>query len=149
MDFQKVYCNVLFNGLPKYQVQIVNKLIQACVGFVKYKYGELKDIANLNWLLIEERIDFALMKLFFNGFRNKSMPENLQLKLSEEKQSLRKNSVMLLDQNENIKPAYLEEGNEVFSDLPNEIGEDICAMPFSMFKNKLKNIYLIKELQKF
>ena len=56
---------------------------------------------------------------------------------------------MLLDQNENVKPAYLGEGNEVFSDLPNEIGEDICAMPFSMFKNKLKNIYLIKQLQKF
>ena len=56
---------------------------------------------------------------------------------------------MLLDQNENVEPAYLGEGNEVFSDLPNEIGEDICAMPFSMFKNKLKNIYLIKQLQKF
>ena len=90
MDFQKVYCNVLFNGLLKYQVQIVNKLILACVGFVKYKYGELKDIGDLNWLLIEERIDFALMKLFFNGLSNKNMPENLQLKLSEEKQSLRK-----------------------------------------------------------
>ena len=90
MDFQKVYCNVLFNGLLKYQVQIVNKLIQACVGFVKYKYGELKDIGDLNWLLIEERIDFALMKLFFNGLSNKNMPENLHLKLSEEKQSLQK-----------------------------------------------------------
>ena len=48
---------------------------------LKYKYGELKDIANLNWLLIEERIGFALMKLDFNGLNNKDMPENLQLKL--------------------------------------------------------------------
>ena len=24
----------------------INKLIQACAGFVKYKYGELKDIAD-------------------------------------------------------------------------------------------------------
>ena len=46
------YCNVLFKGLPKFQIQGVNKLIQACAGFVKYKYGELKDIADLNWLLI-------------------------------------------------------------------------------------------------
>ena len=46
---------------------------------------------------------------------------------------------MLLLQNEYIKPAYLEEGNKVFNDLPNEIREDICAMSFSMFKNKLKN----------
>ena len=66
-----------------------------------------------------------LMKPVFNGSNNKNMPENLQLKLSKEKQSLQKNSVMIVHQNENIKPAYLEETNKVFKDLPNEIGEDI------------------------
>ena len=71
------YFNVLFKRLPKYQVQIVNKLIQACTGFVKYEHVELKNIANLKWLLIEKRIDFALMKLGFNGLNNKKMPENL------------------------------------------------------------------------
>ena len=50
---------------------------------MKYKYGELKDIADLNWLLIEERIGFALMKLVFDGLNNKNMAENLQLKLSK------------------------------------------------------------------
>ena len=112
------YWNVLFKGLPKFQIQRINKLIQAYAGFVKYKYGELKDIADLNWLLIEERIDFALMKLVFNGLNNKNMSVNLQLKLSKEKLSLRTNSVMLVHQN---KPAYLEEANKVFNDLPNEI----------------------------
>ena len=85
------YCNVLFKGLPKFQIQRINKLVQACAGFVKYKYGELKDIADLNWLLIEERIDLVLMKLVFNVLNNKNMPENLQLELSTEKVSLRKN----------------------------------------------------------
>ena len=115
---------------------------------MKYKYGELKDIANLIWLLIEERITFALMKLVFNGLNNKNMPENLQLKLSKEKRSLRKNPVMLLHQNENIKPAYLEEANEVFNDLPNEVREDICAIPFPVFKNKLKNDLFDKAIAK-
>ena len=69
------YCNVLFKVLPKYQIQRVNKLIQTSAGFVKYKYGELKDIGDMNWLLIEEKIDFALMKLF-NGVNDKNMPEN-------------------------------------------------------------------------
>ena len=73
-------CNVLFEGLPKYQIQRVNKLTQACAGFVKSKYGDLEDITDLNWLLIEERIDFALMKLVFNGLDNKNMPEKLQSK---------------------------------------------------------------------
>ena len=100
------YCNNLFKGLPKYEIQRVNKLIQACAGFAKYKYGELKDIADLNWLLIEKRIDFALMKLVFNGLNDKDMPKNLQPKLSTEKRSLRKNSVMLVHQNENITPVF-------------------------------------------
>ena len=82
---------------------------------MKYKYGELKDIADLNCLLIEERIDFALRKLVFNGLNNKNMPEYLQLKLSKEKLSLQKNSVMLVHQNGNIKPAYLEGANKVFN----------------------------------
>ena len=55
------------------------------------------------------------------------MPDNLQLKLPNEKRSLRKNSVMLVHQNENIKPAYLEEANKVLNDLLNEIREDICC----------------------
>ena len=61
------------------------------------------------------------MKLVFNGLNNKNMPENLRLKLSKEKRSLRKNSVMLVHQDENIKPAYLEEANKLFKNLPNEI----------------------------
>ena len=142
------YCNVLFKRLPKYQIQRVSKLKQAYAGFVKYKYGELKDIANLNWLLIEERIDFALMKIVFNGLNNKNMPENLQLKLSKEKRSLRKNSVMLVHQNEKIKPEYLAEANRVFNDLPNELREGICAMAFPMFKNKLKNYLFHKTVAK-
>ena len=133
------YCNVLFKRLTKFQIQRINKLAQACAGFVKYKYRELKDTADLNWLLIEERIDFALMKLVFNGLNDKNMPENLHLKLSKKTRSLQKNSAMLVHQKENIKPAYLEEANKVFNDLPNEIREDICAMSFSMFKNKFKN----------
>ena len=80
--------------------------------------------------MIEERIDIALMKFVFNGLNNKNMPENLELQLSKEKRSLRKNSVMLVHQNEIIKSAYLEEANKVFNDVPNKIREDIDAMSF-------------------
>ena len=76
-------------------------------------------------MVIDKRIDFALMKLVLNGLNNKSMSEDLLLKLSKEKPSLQKNSVMLVHQNKNIKPAYLGETNKVFNDIPNEIREDI------------------------
>ena len=55
---------------------------------------------------------------------------------------------MLVHQNENIKSAYLEEANEVFNTLPNEIREDICAMSISLIKNKLKNYLFDKTIAK-
>ena len=63
--------------------ELTNLYIQPCAGFVKYKYGELKYIVDLIWLLLEERADFVLMKLVFKGLNNKNMPENLQLNLSK------------------------------------------------------------------
>ena len=55
---------------------------------------------------------------------------------------------MLVHQNENLKPAYLEEAKKVINDIPNEIREDICAMSFSLFKNKLKNYLFDKTIAK-
>ena len=55
---------------------------------------------------------------------------------------------MLVHQNENIKPAYLEETNKEFNELPNEIRGDIYVMLFSMFKNKLKNYLFHKTIAK-
>ena len=55
---------------------------------------------------------------------------------------------MLVHQNENIKSAYLEEANEVFNTLPNEIREDIFAMSISLIKNKLKNYLFDKTIAK-
>ena len=55
---------------------------------------------------------------------------------------------MLVHQNEIIKPVYLEEANKVFNDLSNKIREDIYAMSFSMFKNKLKNYLFDKTIAK-
>ena len=80
---KKDHCNIVFNGLLKCQKQRNNKLVQACAGFVKCKYGVLNDIVDLNWLLVEERIDFVIMKLIFNGLHKKNMPKNLQSKVSE------------------------------------------------------------------
>ena len=55
---------------------------------------------------------------------------------------------MLVHQNENNRPAYLEEANKVFNDLPNEIREYVSAMSFPMFKNKLKNYLFDKTIAK-
>ena len=55
---------------------------------------------------------------------------------------------MLVHQNKNVKPAYVEEANKVFNNLLNEMREDVCAMLFLMFKNKLKNYLFDKRIAK-
>ena len=35
------YCNVSFKGLPKFQIQRFNKLVQACAGFGHYGLGNI------------------------------------------------------------------------------------------------------------
>ena len=34
---------------------------------MKWKYEEISDVADLSWLLVEERIDFAIMTFAFKG----------------------------------------------------------------------------------
>ena len=45
------------------------------------------------------------------------MPEKLQLKIAKEKQT----SITLMNENRNIKSAYLEEVNKMLNDLPNQV----------------------------
>ena len=48
---------------------------------MKWKYGEISDAADLKWLIVEEAIAFATIKLAFNELNKKTMPEKLQLKV--------------------------------------------------------------------
>lgn len=86
---------------------------------MRCKYGEMSDVADLKWLMIERRIDFAITKLFLTNQIN--IPENLQFKVAEEKQTSSKNSLTLMYTNENIKSVYLEETNKILNHLPIEI----------------------------
>ena len=64
---------------------------------MKCKYGELSDVAVVNWLLVEAKIEFQLMKFVFNG-------------LNKIEQTTSK-SITQMHENDNIKMSYLEEPN--------------------------------------
>ena len=59
-------------------------------------------------MLVEERIDFAVTKIAFNGLSKKSMSDNLRFKIVKEKQTSCTNSLRLIHTKENIKSVYLE-----------------------------------------
>ena len=72
------------------------------------------------------------------------MSESLELKVAEENRTIRKNSLTLIHEDENIKSVYLEETNKILNDL--EIRDKICSMSFAKFKTKLKNHFFDKTL---
>ena len=66
MLFLKDFRNIKNNELTN--------LSELGAGFVTCKYGEVNDVADLKWLLVEERIDFTTIKLAFNGLnKNKCL----------------------------------------------------------------------------
>ena len=57
--------------------------MQACTGSVKKKYGELSDIVDLNWFLVEESRFYN--EIFLGRLNEKNMPKNLLLQLQKKK----------------------------------------------------------------
>ena len=72
------------------------------------------------WLSTEKRIDFATMKLSYNGLNKKNMLENLQSNVVKVKRTSRKTSLTLVTENENIlvQSVYLKEISRILFDLP-------------------------------
>ena len=57
------YASTVFYPLLQYQVDRLQRLQNACAGFVLRKYAGPEDLAYLNWLPISERRDFNILKL--------------------------------------------------------------------------------------
>ena len=56
------YCKIIFQGLLKYPKQRIYEFILAQAGFMKCKCNEVSHVADPNWLLVEERVDFRIIK---------------------------------------------------------------------------------------
>ena len=68
----------------------MQKLLQACAGFVKCKCGCKNDVIHLEWLLLQERIDSSILKIVYNGRNKENMTANLKLELKEPNQNIEK-----------------------------------------------------------
>ena len=88
------------------------------------------------WLSIEKRIDFAIMKLIYNGLNKKNMLENLQSNVVKVKRTSRKASLTLISEDENIlvQSVYFKEIRRILSDLTK------CGKKFGNVVYKFKTI---------
>ena len=92
-------CSNLFIDLPQYQIKRLLKLQKACAGFVLNKYATCEDVTKLKWLLVQERIKFAITKSIFKHLFKESVPENLDIQVRTSNQSLRTPNKVTLEYN--------------------------------------------------
>ena len=69
----------LFDPPPAYQLRRLQRVQNACAGFVLRKYGNESDLVTLNWLDIAKRRKLSVLKLTFKSLNDTSFPEYLRL----------------------------------------------------------------------
>ena len=70
----------LFDPLPAaYQLRCLQRVQNACAGFVLRKYTNESDLVTLNWLDIDKRRKLSVLKLTFKSLNDTSFPEYLRL----------------------------------------------------------------------
>ena len=57
------YTCTIFHPLPAYQETRLQRLQNACAGFVTRKFAGLEDIIKLNWLPVKKNVEFNILKL--------------------------------------------------------------------------------------
>ena len=75
------YASPIFHPLPIYQQKRLQRLQNACAGFVLRRFARQEDLATFNWLSISKRMDFNILKLAYKALHDDSFPEYLRLSL--------------------------------------------------------------------
>ena len=70
---------LLFDPPPAYQLRRLQRVQNACAGFVLRKYANESDLVTLNWLDIARRRKRSVLKLTFKSLNDTSFPEYLRL----------------------------------------------------------------------
>ena len=73
------YASVVFDPLPACQLRCLQRVQNACAGFVLRKYANESDLVTLNWLDIARRCKLSVLKLSFKSLNDTNFPEYLRL----------------------------------------------------------------------
>ena len=85
----KIYHNIaVYHPLSAIQVKKLQRFQSAAASFVTNKYCRLGDMLSLGWLPIQERTEFALMRLAHKSLWDDSWPQYLRVELGTNNRSL-------------------------------------------------------------
>ena len=137
------YFYSVFSPLPQYLMKRLQKIEFAAASFVYGRYvNNIGDILKLNWLPVEERRDFNLLKLTFKALYFKQWPTYLNLQRVSIVRELRSSDCIRL-QVPLEKGTFQDTTAVLFNNLPKEL--KICdnlklftSRLFKFSKNRAK-----------
>ena len=73
-------CSV-FHPPPAFQLKRLQRLQNACAGFVTRRFAGVEDVVKLNWLPVNKNVELNILKLARKSLYNETFPEYLNLNL--------------------------------------------------------------------
>ena len=83
------HANIVSNGIPKYQINRLQKVQNAAAGFVHNRRANINDVIKLKWLPVKEIIDYAIAVLTFKALHDSNSPASIKVQLKEDRRPLR------------------------------------------------------------
>ena len=81
-------CSVV-HPLPAFQLQRLQRLQNACAGFVTRRFAGAEDAAKLNWLPVNTNVELNILNLAHKSLYDESFSEYLKLNLHKVSSYLR------------------------------------------------------------
>ena len=130
------YCNVVYSQIPKYQINRLQRVQNTAAGYVLKWHVKVTDvISSLNWLPVQENIEYCIAKLTFQALNDERCPKYLTVECEPRRRNLRsENEVKVKHAESNT----FQQQAMVFNELPQNIRQ---IENFISFKNEARQYY--------
>ena len=140
------YGNELLFNAPQYLIKRLQKVQNAAAGYTKGHFSDTKDVIDLKWLPISERIEHSMCKLAYKSLHFENFPEYLKNRFAIPNSSLRDwQEMQYTIERSWIPNTFSNDAGIVFNNLPKSIRS---LENFNEFKLKSMSYLLDKALAK-
>ena len=115
------YCIPVYSQLPKYLIRRFQRTQNTIAGYVLGRYAKESDfITTLGWLLVQEMMEFAILKCTFSILNDPKWPKYLPIKkLQEIKRTTHLENEMMVERGN--KNTFSDQAHDIFNDLTKAI----------------------------
>ena len=139
------YFCALFHNALLYQINRLRKVILSAASFFQLKHCKLIDVFDLNWLPVQGRLDFAILRLVAKRLYINTLPEYLTFELKAQSRSSLRNATEKLIVAPNEKNTFSAIAEKLYNDLPKNIRDE---SDYNKFLNESKHYITDRELSK-